>query len=478
MTRVVELILRRRAGEEVDGGLIEDFRRRAVSEDEKYNIFITLVDPPDEVRADGLLAGVPIAIKDNIITKGIRTTCASQILENYVPSYDATAVEKIRKQGGAIVGKTNMDEFAMGSLGTNSFFGPTRNPLSPGLSPGGSSSGSAAAVASGLVPLALGSDTGGSIRLPAAWTGIYGLKSTYGLVSRYGLVSYSDSLDQIGPMARSIYDLELLFGVIMGWDPRDPTTYDKHIPGEIFIKRSLRDPGEGVLKNLRIGLLREPLVHQDADPKVVGRFLDYMSKIEGEGAVVEEVSLPMMSKAPQIYYVIAFSDASSNLARYTGVHYGRRSVDVSDIDWDEFYMRNRGALGWEVKRRILLGSFILSAGYYEMYYGNALRARAKLFDEFTRLLGKYDVIATPGSNIPPLPLDYDASDLSRLNAIDSLLVVANLTGLPALTLPLEVSSSAPISLQLISHKWSEDLLFEIGKYIALHVSRLERGVSA
>jgi aspartyl-tRNA(Asn)/glutamyl-tRNA(Gln) amidotransferase subunit A len=476
--RAVDFLLSIKRGEIDDVKLIERFRERVIAEDEKYNIFITLAEPDESFPRKRLLSGVPIAVKDNIVTKNLRTTCASQVLENFVPSYDATVVERIKSEGGVIVGKTNMDEFAMGALGTTSYFGPTRNPLNPSLSPGGSSSGSAAAVSSGLVPIALGSDTGGSIRLPAAWTGIYGLKPTYGLVSRYGLVSYSDSLDQIGPMASSIFDLELLFGVIMGWDEKDPTTYDKHVPSEVFIKRAFMNPDPLIMRNLRVALLKEPLVHEDADQKVVDRFMDYVSELEAYGALVEKVSIPLVNKAPQIYYVIAFSDASSNLARFSGLLYGKRVVDVIDTDWDEYYMRNRKLFGWEVKRRILLGSFILSAGYYEMYYDRALRARAKLYDELNKVLAKYDVIATPGSNIPPLPLDFDASDLSRLNAIDSLLVIANLAGLPAIVIPLEVSANTPISIQLISQKWSEDILFEIGKYIALYISKLERELEA
>lgn len=478
MMRVVDFISEVRKGNLDNKKLLDEFRKRVIHVDEKYNIFITLVDPEsiEATHRDGLLSGVPIAIKDNIITKGIRTTCASQILENYVPSYDATVVEKIKMQGGVIVGKANMDEFAMGALGTTSFFGPTKNPLNPSLSPGGSSSGSAAAVASGVVPLSLGSDTGGSIRLPAAWTGIYGLKPTYGLISRFGLVSYSDSLDQIGPMARSIFDLELLFGVILGRDTKDPVTYEKHIPNDVFIKKSFENPRFNVLKNLKVALIREPLIHEDADKKIIERFMNYVSLIEKEGAIVDEVSLPLLNKAPQIYYVIAFSDASSNLARFTGLLYGKRIIDVEDVNWDDFYMKNRGQFGWEVKRRILLGSFILSAGYYEMYYDRALRARAKLTFEINSILNKYDVILTPGSNISVLPLNYDASDLSKLNAIDSLLVIANLTGLPAITIPLEINSTTPVSFQFISKKWSEDILFEIGKYIGLHISRLEREI--
>lgn len=472
--RAVDFLLGIRRGETDELKLIDGFREKVITEDEKYNIFITLAEPDDRFPRNKFLSGVPIAIKDNIVTKNLRTTCASQVLEDFVPSYDATVIKRIKNEGGVIVGKTNMDEFAMGALGTTSFFGPTRNPLNPVLSPGGSSSGSAASVASGLVPMALGSDTGGSIRLPAAWTGIYGLKPTYGLVSRYGLISYSDSLDQIGPMAGSIFDLELLFGVIMGWDERDPTTYDKHVPREVFIKKAFKNPDPDVMKNLKIALLKEPLTHNDADPKVVERFMNYISELESNGAVVKEVSIPLVNKAPQIYYVIAFSDASSNLARFSGLLYGKRVVDVIDIDWDEYYMKNRKLFGWEVKRRILLGSFILSAGYYEMYYDRALRARAKLYEEINRILSKYDVIATPGSNIPPLPLDFDASDLSRLNAIDSSLVIANLTGLPAMVIPLEKNMYAPISIQLISQKWSEDILFEIGKFIALYISKFER----
>lgn len=477
--RVVDFIIERKSGSIDIYKPMERFFESVINVDEKFNIFITLTsDFVIETNSNGLLSGIPIAIKDNIVTKGLRTTCASKVLENYVPSYDATVVKRIKAEGGLIVGKTNMDEFAMGALGTTSAFGPTLNPLNPSFSPGGSSSGSAAAVAIGIVPLALGSDTGGSVRLPAAWTGIYGLKPTYGLISRYGLISYSDSMDQIGPMTKSIFDLELLFGILMGRDESDPTTYDRHISREVFIKRAFRNPSPDILKGMRIALIKNSITHPERDQMVIDRFLRYIDKMKSEGAIIEEVQIPSFEKAPQVYYIIAFSDASSNLARYMGTLYGMRRTDVDKAYMDEYFSLNRTFFGWEVKRRIILGSFILSSGYYDMYYDRALRARAKIADEVMRILEKYDLIITPGSNISPLPIDFDASDLSRLNAIDAPLVIANLTGLPALIVPLETAPFPPISMQLISHKWSEDILFEVGKFIALNISKIEGEVKS
>lgn len=461
--------------------LLERFEREAPRVDMNLNIFITMVSPEPPVGPspeNAPLYMVPIAVKDNIVTKGVRTTCASRVLENYVPSYDATVIERLKRSGAVVVGKANMDEFAMGALGTTSAFGPTRNPLNPSLSPGGSSSGSAAAVASGLVPMALGSDTGGSVRLPAAWTGICGLKPTYGLVSRYGLISYADSLDQIGPMAASVFDLELLFSVIMGWDPRDPTSYEKHPPPELFARRAFANPSPEVLRGLRVGLIKESLEHPDADEGVIKRFMRYLSALGSEGAVVEEVRFPLFSKAPPTYYVIAFSEAFSNLSRFMGLLYGSRTRGPEEGDWKDFFGDNRALFGWEVKRRILLGAFALSAGYYDMYYGRALRVRARIANDLLRLLERYDVLVTPGSPVPPLPLDFDATDLARLNAVDAPMVIANLAGLPALVLPLEVRGDGPVSIQLISGRWTEDLLFEVGKAIAVYVAKTEREVRA
>lgn len=449
--------------------LVEESLSRIKHLDPKLNAFITLIDPGEaqgrERGGQGPLRMVPVAVKDNIVTRGVRTTCASRVLETYIPSYDATVVERLKRAGALIVGKTNMDEFAMGSLGTTSAFGPTRNPLDPGLSPGGSSSGSAAAVASRMVPLALGSDTGGSIRLPAAWTGIYGLKPTYGLVSRYGLVSYADSMDQIGPMAGSARDLALLFSVIMGFDSRDPTSQDRHPPPELFQSIAFGEPDAGVVEGLRLAVPREIVEHEQAEEVMVKGFWRSVEWLESQGASVDLVSLPLAPRVPPAYYIIAFSEASSNLARYDGVLYGTRVSGFEGRDWDTAYMENRGLFGWEVKRRIMLGSFALSAGYYDMYYSKALRLRGALYRQVGGLLARYHALLTPGSTVRPLPLDYDASDLSRMNSMDAPLMIANMTGLPAITIPMELRGGIPHSIQLVGGKWSDDLLLKIAVFV-------------
>ncbi len=444
---------------------VEESLEKIKKLDPKYNIFITIIgDIPERIEErKGKLPGIPIAIKDNIVIKNIRTTCASRVLENFIPGYTATVVKKIEKEVALIIGKTNMDEFAMGALGTTSAFGPTLNPLDPRLSPGGSSSGSAVAVASGIVPLALGSDTGGSIRLPAAWTGVYGLKPSYGTVSRYGLVSYADSLEQIGPFATNASDLAYFHSIITGYDDRDPTSQYYQTPPEMYEKIAWKEPDPSILKNLKIAVIKEFLEHPMADENVIKIFWINIKKIESEGAEINEVSEPLLLKTPQVYYIIAFSEASSNLARYDGVRYGSRAVPIEDIDWDTAYMVNRSLFGWEVKRRIMLGSFILSKGYYDMYFSRALKARNKIKKTIDKILKENSVIASPGTPITPLPIEYDATDLSKLNAVDAPLMIANLTGYPALTMPFGKLGSSKNTLQFTGPMWSDDFLLLMAK---------------
>lgn len=447
--------------------MFEDSLQRIRTLDPELNMFITInAEEPSIDKKKGLLLGVPVAIKDNISTKGLRTTCASKMLENYIPPYSATVVKFIEKEGGIIIGKTNMDEFAMGALGTNSAFGPTLNPLNKTLSPGGSSSGSAAAVASGAVRIALGSDTGGSIRLPAAWTGTYGLKPTYGAVSRYGLVSYADSMDQIGPIADSIDDLAYIFAVIAGFDERDPTSSYPGISRKEALTVAKESSDPSVLKGKEFYVIKELIEHKDADESMIRAFWNALDAIESEGALVKTVSIPIVLKVPQVYYVIAFSEASSNLARFDGLRYGVRAISPEDIDWDEFFMKNRSNFGWEVKRRILLGSFITSKGYYDMYYSRALKIRTFLRRIFESYTGQNKYVVTPGSLIPPLPIDYDASDLSRLNALDAPMVIPNLLGYPSIVLPAGTVKGYPSSLQIIGRAWSDLELISISKAIS------------
>lgn len=443
---------------------VEKALQEAARKDPIFNIFITLKGDIPEKIGNGKLAGVPIAIKDNIVTKGLRTTCASKILENFVPQYSATVVKILEREGSIIIGKTNMDEFAMGALGTTSAFGPTLNPIDTKLSPGGSSSGSAAAIASGVVDVALGSDTGGSIRLPSAWTGIFGLKPTYGAISRFGLISYADSMDQIGPMASNASDLAYLFSLISSFDPLDPTS-SPNPWGKKIEEVAMGEPNFSFLNGLKLKIPKELLEHPQAEEIMIKDFWRVISYLEKDGAKVEEVSEPVLLKVPQVYYVIAFSEASSNLARYDGVRYGSRISPIEENDWDSFYMENRSLFGWEVKRRIMLGSFILSKGYYEMYYSLALKARALIARKVEQFLKDGSLIATPGSLISPLPIDYDATDLSKLNAIDAPLMIANLAGLPAITIPTGTLAGKPTSLQLIGPRWSEDRLLSLAKII-------------
>ncbi|MEM0020637.1 MAG: amidase family protein [Fervidicoccaceae archaeon] len=461
--KVVDFVDAVRRGDADPHKYVEKSLEEIARKDPLFNMFITIrSEIPEKINLKGRLPGVPIAVKDNIVTRGLRTTCASRILENFIPQYSATVVKLLEKEGAIIIGKTNMDEFAMGALGTTSAFGPTLNPLDPDLSPGGSSSGSAAAVASGVVDIALGSDTGGSIRLPAAWTGIFGLKPTYGAVSRFGLISYADSMDQIGPMSSSASDLALLFSIISSYDSMDPTS-SQNPWGNSLEKISLSPPNFDHLHGLNIVVPRELAEHPEADENIVSNFWKGIKKLEGEGAQIIEISEPLFLKVPQIYYVIAFSEASSNLARFDGVRYGSRVVPPDDLDWDSYYMENRSMFGWEVKRRIVLGSFILSKGYYDMYYSQALKARGMIKRKVEELLGKGRVIATPGSPIRPLPIDYDATDLSKLNSIDAPLMIANLAGLPAITVPMGTAFNSPLSIQLIGPPWSDDRLIELAK---------------
>ena len=442
---------------------IEKSIEKTIKLDPEYNIFLAINTELTTQKHIGRLNGVPIAVKDNIVVKGLRTTCGSRMLENYIPQYNATVIKRILNEGGFIIGKTNMDEFAMGALGTNSAYGPTRNPLNPRLSPGGSSSGSAAAVASGIVPAALGSDTGGSIRLPAAWTATYGLKPTYGSVSRYGLVSYADSLEQIGVIAGTSVDLAYMYSVILGYDEHDPTSQPIGVPSEVYYKIAIEENNTNYIKGIKLAIIKEFLEHPLVSEESIKIFWKNISKLEDEGAIINEYSEPLFLLAPQVYYIIAFAEASSNLARYDGVRYGARASPFTGVDYDAVYMENRSLFGWEVKRRVLLGAFILSKGYYDMYYSRALKARSKIKHNVDKVLSKNDFIITPGTPIKPLPIDYDATDLSKLNAIDAPLVLANLTGYPALTMPFLRKKEPLSTLQFLGPKWSDDLLLRIAR---------------
>jgi aspartyl-tRNA(Asn)/glutamyl-tRNA(Gln) amidotransferase subunit A len=388
----------------------------------------------------GALAGVPIAVKDNICTTDARTTCGSKILENYLPPYDATVVRKLREADAVIVGKTNLDEFAMGSSTENSAFFTTRNPWNLELVPGGSSGGSAAAVAAGMAPLALGSDTGGSIRQPAALTGTVGYKPTYGRVSRYGLVAYGSSLDQIGPFARTVREAALLAQVISGHDAKDSTSVAEAAPD--LLSKLERDA-----KGLRLGVPKE-YFGAGLDPEVGASVEAAIAKLVAKGASRVEVSLPLTEFGIAAYYIVAPCEASSNLARYDGVHYGYRAKGYDDLV-SLFSKSRKEGFGAEVTRRIILGTFALSSGYYDAYYNRALKVRRKIQEDFNRAFETCDVIVGPTSPTPAFPVGAKASDPLAMYLCDVYTVSTNLAGLPGISIPCGLTKSGlPIGLQV------------------------------
>ncbi|WP_247728389.1 Asp-tRNA(Asn)/Glu-tRNA(Gln) amidotransferase subunit GatA [Halovivax limisalsi] len=405
----------------------------------------------------GPLADRTVAIKDNISTEGVRTTCGSRMLEEYVPPYDATVVSRVREAGATIVGKTNMDEFGMGTTTETSAFGPTDNPVAPGYVPGGSSGGSAAAVAAGEADLALGSDTGGSIRCPAAFCGVVGLKPTYGLVSRYGLVAYANSLEQIGPFGRTVEDAATLLDVIAGPDRRDATTQPD--PGD----GSYAEAADGDVDGTTIGVPTELL--DGADPAVVETFRDAVDELEAAGATTKEVELPSVEHAVAAYYVIAMSEASSNLARYDGVRYGHASD--ADGNWNESFAATRKeGFGEEVKRRILLGTYALSAGYHEKYYAQAQDAREWIKQDFERVLSSVDAIASP--TMPVLPFEHGEGldDPLTMYLADANTVPVNLADLPAISVPAGTSDGLPVGIQFVGPAFGERSIIRIGSALA------------
>ncbi len=396
------------------------------------------------------LAGIPVAIKDNMCTAGLRTTCASHILGNYVPPYTATAVAKLEAAGAIILGKTNCDEFAMGGSNENSAFGPVRNPHNDEYVPGGSSGGSAVAVAAGLAPIALGSDTGGSIRQPASFCGVVGLKPTYGRVSRYGLVAFASSLDQIGPVANTVEDAARVLQVIAGRDRYDATSANLDVPSYTA------KLDEGV-KGLRIGVPPE-CFGEGLHPEVKAKVEAAIKQLEAQGAQVVEVSLPHTKYAIAVYYIIATAEASSNLARYDGVRYGFRAEEARTLA--EMYRKTRDlGFGAEVKRRIMLGTFALSSGYYDAYYEKAQCVRTMLMQDFERVFEQCDVIATPTAPTPPFKIGEKTDDPLAMYLGDIYTVTINLAGLPGVSVPCGSSSEGlPIGLQLISKPFDETTL--------------------
>jgi aspartyl-tRNA(Asn)/glutamyl-tRNA(Gln) amidotransferase subunit A len=401
----------------------------------------------------GPLAGVPVALKDNMCTSGVPTTCSSRILDGWCPPYDATVVEKLAAAGAVVVGKTNLDEFAMGSSTENSAFGPTRNPHDTSKVPGGSSGGSAAAVAAGFAPLALGSDTGGSIRQPAALCGVVGMKPTYGGVSRYGLIAFASSLDQIGPFARTVADAAALYEAIAGHDPRDTTSIPEPVPA---VGPGL---GEG-MAGLRVGLVTELCEAEGIEADVTARVREAADALEQAGAKVDEVSVPAAVYGLSAYYLIAPAEASSNLARYDGVRYGLR-VDAPTTG--EMYDRTRTeGFGPEVKRRIMLGTYALSAGYYDAFYGKAQRVRTLILRDFEAAYAGFDVLLSPTAPSTAFALGAKTADPLTMYLNDVCTIPSNLTGHPAMSVPFGTGDDGlPVGVQVMAPALGEPLMFRV-----------------
>ena len=452
--------------------MCRDALERAEALDARLHAFLELTPERARACADridgdvaagrpvGPLAGVPLAVKDNICTSFGRTTCGSQMLGDYRSPYEATVVQRVEAAGAIIIGKTNLDEFGMGSSTENSAFGPTRNPWSAGHVPGGSSGGSAAAVAARITPLALGSDTGGSVRQPAALCGVVGLKPTYGRVSRYGLVAYGSSLEQIGPLATSVQDAALLLGVIAGHDPRDSTSVER--PVEPYLAGLSDEALRRRVAGLRIGIPRE-YFGAGLDAEVRSAVDAAIAVYRHLGVRTVDVSLPHTSCCVAVYYLIATAECSSNLARFDGVRYGHRAAQAADIC--ELYGASRAAgLGPEVKRRIMLGTFVLSAGYYDAYYHKALQVRQLIRRDFEQAFALADVLAGPATPTPAFRLGEKLDDPLQMYLADVYTIGASLAGVPALSIPCGFSrDNLPIGLQLIAPPFGEMALLQTAR---------------
>ncbi|MFD1419210.1 Asp-tRNA(Asn)/Glu-tRNA(Gln) amidotransferase subunit GatA [Companilactobacillus keshanensis] len=425
--------------------------------DKDISAFITVNDKAtkvaqktDEDGIKGPLSGIPIAIKDNIVSNGIKTTAASKILYNFMPVYSATVLEKLENAGAINIGKTNMDEFAMGSSTETSFFGDTHNPWNLDSVPGGSSGGSAAAVASGEVVAALGTDTGGSIRQPAAFNGIFGIKPTYGRVSRWGVIAFASSLDQVGVMTKRVEDSATVLSTMAGHDYHDSTSSEKEVPD---YRANLNKDMNGV----KIAIPKE-FWHEGADPAVIQQVNNAIDVYKKMGATVEEVSLPTLKHAVEVYYVLASSEASSNLQRYDGVRYGFRAKDVKNIK-DLFVNSRSEGFGDEVKRRIMLGTFALSAGAYDAYFKKAAQVRTIFIQEMNEVLEKYDLIMGPSTTSAAFKIGAKIDDPLAMYMNDILTIPANLAGLPAASVPAGLANGMPVGLQIMAKSFNEQAIF-------------------
>jgi aspartyl-tRNA(Asn)/glutamyl-tRNA(Gln) amidotransferase subunit A len=443
---------------------------QSIDRESELNAFVTVmadrarerasaIDRKIEAGSAGPLAGMIVAVKDNIAVKDVQLTCASRILEGFESLYSATAVERLEAADAIVVGKTNLDEFAMGSSNENSCFGSVRNPIDPDFVPGGSSGGSAAAVAAGLVHTALGSETGGSVRQPAAFTGTVGVKPTYGRVSRYGLVAFASSLDQIGPIGQTVEESALLLSAIAGHDPHDATSSSERVPD---FSEGL---GEADPTGLTIGVPKEYL-HDSVDPAIAEAVRSVCDQLEQAGASLVSVSLPYTEFTIPAYYVIATAEASSNLARYDGARYGFRSTDSHDVEAMYVNSRSEG-FGDEVKRRIMLGTFVLSSGYYDAYYRKAQQVRALIRKDFDTAFQNVDLLISPTSPDFPFRFGDRTDDPIAMYLSDIFTAAANVAGIPALSLPVPTDSDSgfPAGLQLMAPNYREDRLFKVGSWI-------------
>ncbi len=456
--------------------LAQNYFKKINSLDEKLGAFLEIAQNEalsqakrvDESISQGkkvsLLAGVPMAIKDNILVKDIKCTAASKILEGYQAPFEATSVKKLRKEGAVFLGKTNLDEFGMGASTENSAFKKTCNPHDPTRVPGGSSGGSAVAVAADECCCALGSDTGGSVRQPAAFCGVVGLKPTYGAVSRYGLIAFASSLDQIGPIAKTIEDAEIVFNAIKGKDPKDSTSVEvpkiKNLKGPYGVSsRAVK------IENLRIGIPKE-YFGEGIEPGVEKIIKETIKKVEKQGAKIEEISLPHTKYAIACYYIICTSEASANLARYDGIRYGLSKDEEGKSDLLDVYLETREeGFGPEVKRRIMLGTYALSAGYYEAYYLKAQKVRTLIKQDFEKAFQKVDVIFTPVSPFTAFKIGEKIEDPLAMYLSDVFTASVNLAGLPALSLPCSKLGKLPVGLQIIGKPFRESEIFEVGRFI-------------
>lgn len=408
----------------------------------------------------GLLAGIPIGVKDNIMTKNLRTTCGSRMLENFIPPYDATVVERIKSADGIIIGKTNMDEFAMGSSTETSYFGATKNPIDLERVPGGSSGGSAAAVKAGEVALALGTDTGGSIRQPASYCDVVGIKPTYGIVSRYGTVAMANTLDQVGVFGRDVKDAVLMLSSITGYDEKDSTSFKNPEGTIIFGSFPKEIDYTNYLKGMKIAIPKE-IFKDDIDSRIKEEINKSIKVFESLGAEIDEISLPHLDYALAAYYIISTSELSSNLARFDGVRYGYRAKEYETLD--ELYINSRTeAFGEEVKRRIMLGTYSLTKGYAEDHYKKALKVRTLIKEDFSNAFSKYDVILSPTSPVLPFKFGEKIKDPLSMYKADLFTVPVNLAGLCAMSIPCGYIDGLPLGLQIIGDKYKEANIIKTG----------------